>query len=240
MIIGWRGPGWQVFNAHPGHVRQVRDWISAAITRHDCPIDPADAALVVSELFTNAVMHGPREGWVLVGHCLWSQGARIVVCDGGDSGEPELRLVMSQAENGRGLHVVDAISEQWGSFRLAGSLVVWCDLGQPLCVSSRDAWAWLHRVLSGGTSLPVPVRQDAEPGSGSADDGLLIPASVVKPNVTGRSAQQPVTRASLTAHVQVGPRCGHAWRSRFPRSCTAERSLISLTGSSAKEQPDDR
>src|SRR5712691_12151357 len=138
IIGGWRGPGWRVFDAHPGHVGQVRAWISAAITRHDCPADPADAALAVSELFTNAVVHGPEGGRVLVGYCLWSQGARLVVCDGGGSGEPELRPVTSQAQNGRGLHVVEAVTARWGSFRLAGNLVAWCDLGQRMRAPAGD------------------------------------------------------------------------------------------------------
>ena len=238
---GWRGPGWRIFDSHPGHVKQVRNWISAAITRHDCPIDPADAVLAVSELFTNAVLHGPREGGrVLVGYCLWSHGARIVVCDGGDSGTPELRLVTSQAEDGRGLHVVDSVTAQWGSFRLAGHLVVWCDLGQPLRAPSSDAWAWLHCLLSADALHSVPARQRAERGSRSANTDLLIPVSVVKPGVTARPARQPGTRTSLPAAVQVGPHCGQARQSRLPAPWRPERNPISLTGSSANEQADDR
>jgi anti-sigma regulatory factor (Ser/Thr protein kinase) len=217
IIGGWRGPGWRVVDAHPGHVRQVRDWISAAITRHDCPVDPADAALAVSELFTNAVIHGPREGRVLVGYCLWSQGARIVVCDGGGSGTPELRQVTSQAEGGRGLHVVDSVTARWGSFRLAGNLVTWCDFGQPLRAPASDAWAWLHCVLSADTHLLVPAWQRAEPES--ANIGLLIPVSVVRPSVTASpAAPQPSTRTSPPAAVQDAPLCGRAWPSRV--SCS--------------------
>ena len=59
MIIGgWRGPGWRVVDADPVHGKQVRDWIRSVITRHECPVDPADTALAVSELYANAVMHG--------------------------------------------------------------------------------------------------------------------------------------------------------------------------------------
>jgi len=171
---GWRGPGWRVVDAHSGHVKPVRDWISAAITRHGCPVDPADAALAVSELFTNAVMHGPAGGRVLVGYCLWPLGARIVVCDGGGSGTPELRPVTGQAEGGRGLHVVDSVTARWGSFRLAGNLVTWCDLGQPLRAPASDAWAWLHCVLSAGAHLPVPAWQRAGQESGPASTGTLV------------------------------------------------------------------
>jgi len=35
---GWRGPGWQVFDADPRLGSQVRGWISSAIGGHDCPV----------------------------------------------------------------------------------------------------------------------------------------------------------------------------------------------------------
>ena len=66
IIGGWRGPGWQVFDADPRLGREIRDWIRSAISGHDCPVDAADAALVVSELFGNAARHGPAGGRVLV------------------------------------------------------------------------------------------------------------------------------------------------------------------------------
>ncbi len=149
MIIGgWRGPGWRITGADPGQARQVRDWIRSAIARHHCPVDPADAALAVSELYTNAVMHGPADGRVLTGYCLWSAGARIVVCDGGGPGSPLVRSGPDLGEGGRGLQGVDSVAARWGSFRLPGAQAVWCDLGQPLRAPAGDAWAWLRYVLS--------------------------------------------------------------------------------------------
>lgn len=200
---GWRGPGWRVFDAHPEDVRQVRGWICAAITRHDCPVDPQDAALAVSELFTNAVVHGPAGGRVLVGYCLWSKGARIVVCDGGGSGVPELRQVTSQAEGGRGLHVVDSVTARWGSFRLDGNLVAWCDFGQPLRAPASDSWAWLDCVLSAEAHLSVPARQCTAPAAEQATTGPMIPVSAASPRVTaGRSGVPlPSARTSPCAAV---------------------------------------
>jgi hypothetical protein len=56
MIIGgWRGPGWRVVDADPRLGGQTREWIRSAVGGHECPVDPADAALV-SELFSNAVI----------------------------------------------------------------------------------------------------------------------------------------------------------------------------------------
>jgi len=148
IIGGWRGPGWRVFDADPRLGRPIRAWISSAISGHGCPVDTADAALVVSELFGNAVRHGPAGGRVLVGYCLWREGARLVVCDAGGPGTPRLVQCGEFAEGGRGLHVVDSLAARWGSFRLAGAQAVWCDFGQPLHAAASDAWAWLHLVLA--------------------------------------------------------------------------------------------
>jgi anti-sigma regulatory factor (Ser/Thr protein kinase) len=148
IIGGWRGPGWRVVDADPHQVRPVRDWIRAALSRPDSPVDPDEAALVASELYTNSVMHGPAGGRVLIGYCLWPAGARIVVGDGGGLTAPQVRWDAGLAEGGRGLQVIHALAAQWDSFRLPGAQVVWCDLGQPLRVPGADAWAWLHRVLA--------------------------------------------------------------------------------------------
>ena len=149
MIIGgWRGPGWRITDADPGQARNVRGWIRSAITGHPCPVDPDDAALAVSELYANAVRHGPAGGRVLAGYCLWADGARIVVCDGGGTGTPRVPPGGGLAEGGRGLAVVDAVAAAWGNFRLPEAQVVWCDFGQPLDVADGDAWAWLRCVLS--------------------------------------------------------------------------------------------
>ncbi len=144
----WRGPGWRLFAADPAFVHTARDWIARIISAHACPVDPTDATLVVSELFSNAIMHGPERGQVLVGYVLWRDGARIVVCDGGGSTVPQLGEQSDLAEGGRGLVVVDGLAARWGSFRAGQAQVVWCDLGQPIPAAAGEAWAWLHGVLA--------------------------------------------------------------------------------------------
>jgi serine/threonine-protein kinase RsbW len=174
IISRWRGPAWRVVDADPGNVKLVRDWIGSVIARYGRPVDPADATLAVGELFTNAVTHGPG-GRVLVGYCLWPGGARIVVCDGGSRGAPVLRSVTSTDEGGRGLLVVDAITEQWGCFSHAGHLIVWCDLGQSPRTHASDAWAWLHRVLSAGVPLSAQVSERVVPADGQVS-AMVHPA----------------------------------------------------------------
>lgn len=103
---------------HPASVglarRRVRDHL--ADWGHG-PDDPAvsDAVLLVSELATNVVRHGPlleREFEVAVtaladGSCL------IEVSDEGLL-EPRLRVVGEREETGRGLHLVENIAAAWG------------------------------------------------------------------------------------------------------------------------------
>ena len=149
MIIGgWRGPGWQVFDADPRLGRQIRAWISSAISGHDCPVDAADAAVVVSELFGNAVMHGPAGGRVLVGYCLWQHGARLVVCDGGGPGVPRLvhgrRAGRRRPGTARGGLAGGPVG-QLPRGRRAGGVVRFRAAASR---SGRRCWAWLHLVLS--------------------------------------------------------------------------------------------
>lgn len=162
-----RGPGWRVFDATPRCGKEVRGWIADVVAQHDDVADPADAALVVSELFANAVLHGPG-GQVLVAHYLWRDGARIVVCDGGGASTPQLRQPARSEEGGRGLQVVDVIAAAWGQFRIGAVQVVWCDLGKPLDSVLSDPWSWLLVAIAGvgptgpcsssaGTSDRIPI-----------------------------------------------------------------------------------
>jgi Histidine kinase-like ATPase domain len=194
IIGGWRGPGWRVVDADPGCGKQIRDWITSAIIRHDSPADPADAALALGELFANAVMHGPVGSRVLVGYCLWSQGARIAVCDGGGPTTPRLRHSSGLAEGGRGLQVVDSVAARWGCFRLLEAQVVWCDFGRPLRAPASDSWAWLGPILSAGV-LSAPASEQGVAGRGqlvevgrAVSEAPAVPARCV-PGVAARSGE---------------------------------------------------
>jgi anti-sigma regulatory factor (Ser/Thr protein kinase) len=158
---GWRGPGWRVFDGRSCYGKEVRDWLAGVVGRHGCPADSGDVALVVSELFANALMHGPAGGRVLVGYCLWPGGARIVVCDAGGAAIPRLREFGDTEEGGRGLHVVDALAASWGTFRIGHVRAVWCDLMKPLCrLGAGDEWAWLRPVLA---TVDLDPAASAEP-----------------------------------------------------------------------------
>jgi anti-sigma regulatory factor (Ser/Thr protein kinase) len=96
-----------------------------------------DAAVIVSELVTNALRHGggavngaAHEGVELI---LWRRSGQVVcaVTDPG-TGTPVLVRPDLFGEAGRGPHVVQALSATWGWTRLDGSRkAVWATMGVP-------------------------------------------------------------------------------------------------------------
>jgi anti-sigma regulatory factor (Ser/Thr protein kinase) len=75
----------------------------------------ADAgAVIVTELVANAVQHGPRgDKKILVRFWVDDQRLRIEVHDA-SSVRPTVREVATLDERGRGMHLVMALSQQWG------------------------------------------------------------------------------------------------------------------------------
>jgi anti-sigma regulatory factor (Ser/Thr protein kinase) len=77
--------------------------------------------LLVSELVTNALVHGAGTIWLRL-----IRGP-MLLCEVGDDG-PELPYVCDAAdtdESGRGLQLVSCLATAWGSYRTATGKVVW-------------------------------------------------------------------------------------------------------------------
>ncbi|MET8696263.1 ATP-binding protein [Streptomyces bauhiniae] len=88
-----------------------------------------DLVLIVSELVTNAVLHGKtppgRQVEVTLDH---SAGrVRVEVRDTGE-GIPRRRPSVPLAVAGRGLEIVDALSEKWGVTEQVVGKTVWAEL----------------------------------------------------------------------------------------------------------------
>ncbi|WTW94282.1 ATP-binding protein [Streptomycetaceae bacterium NBC_01309] len=102
--------------------------------RGDIPGEPLDVLeLLVSELVTNAVQHSPQSTTVTVEVLRGDRTVRIAVTDAGVL-LPRPRRAKSAAESsadehGRGLLLVEALAEAWGSRPVPGGKVVWCDVG---------------------------------------------------------------------------------------------------------------
>jgi anti-sigma regulatory factor (Ser/Thr protein kinase) len=119
--------------AFPGLAEEVthaRHFVASLLAERG-PVD--DAALIVSELATNAVRHslsGSAGGWFLVivgfGHDL----VRLEVVDQGGPHVPHLCEVTNQEEGGRGLLLIAACAKDWGVKEWPDGRTVWAELAR--------------------------------------------------------------------------------------------------------------
>lgn len=84
-----------------------------------------DAALLVSELVSNAVQHGIGAIWLRID--VETNGLRVEVSDQGNVAVAP--RPMPGAHGGWGLRIVDQLADDWGV--LEGSTRVWFRLTQP-------------------------------------------------------------------------------------------------------------
>jgi hypothetical protein len=115
--------------AHPGSPAQARRLTLARLTGWSVCEDTCDsAALVVSELVTNAIVHTASRRVV----CELHDGedlVRIAVRDEGCApGEPHPSPQRPEEEHGRGLLLVDALCHAWGAQEHGPGLLVWAEL----------------------------------------------------------------------------------------------------------------
>ena len=86
--------------------------------------DPDAAALVASELATNAVVHANTAFEVRIPE--HAEAFRVEVVN--DAPEMIVALREPAAESGRGLHIVDALAQSWGTEVTDDQKIVWFEL----------------------------------------------------------------------------------------------------------------
>jgi anti-sigma regulatory factor (Ser/Thr protein kinase) len=113
--------------------RLVRDLASAGI--FEAAI--SDAAVVVSELFSNALRHArPLPGAkILVAWQLNGESLRVSVRDGGGPTMPEVGDLGQDATEGRGLRIVARLSRHWGTRCDDEGTTVWADVPAPQIIA---------------------------------------------------------------------------------------------------------
>lgn len=130
--------------AQAASVRAARRQVLATLRRWGLDRLGDDACLVVTELFTNAVLHSGSDHVTCV---TWSGGGllHIEVTDRGDrAAGPAVRRAGDGEENGRGLVLVSHLAQQWGVVHPGSGAgrTVWAALacgGIPLQKDSRRA-----------------------------------------------------------------------------------------------------
>lgn len=115
-------------------VAEARHRIVSAAQR--CVRDDAGTlGLLVSEVVTNAVVHGDSRELEVVAS-LTGQSVRVEVCDDGQGFVPRPRALEPDEVGGWGLFLVEQLASSWGvSFR--GRTTVWFEL--PCRLAARAA-----------------------------------------------------------------------------------------------------
>jgi anti-sigma regulatory factor (Ser/Thr protein kinase) len=122
----------------PASSRAARDFTRQTLHGWELRELSQDAAVIVSELVTNALRHGFRghpngtaDGGVEL--ILWQRSRHLVCVVTDPSSEPPVRAAPdASAEAGRGLQVIQALASTWGWSRLdAHRKAVWAALQVP-------------------------------------------------------------------------------------------------------------
>jgi anti-sigma regulatory factor (Ser/Thr protein kinase) len=109
---------------------RARRWVHAQLAGHIPAATASDAALVVSELVTNSVVHADvGAGRALtVDLTTFDHRLRIAVTDPGSRLKPRILPPGPDAPGGLGLLLVDKLCETWGVWQDLGPTCVWCEL----------------------------------------------------------------------------------------------------------------
>ncbi|MER5529832.1 ATP-binding protein [Streptomyces sp. NPDC002677] len=142
----------------PQRVGQLRR-ISAAHLRLwgvESAVDTA--SLLISELVTNAVRYGETEDINFsVSH--WCGEVRVEVADG-TPGRPEVKRPTAAEESGRGMLIVDALAENWGTSE--DGTLTWCTIAVPEPLTPKSGfwceWRQDDDRLLARAAMPTPDR----------------------------------------------------------------------------------
>lgn len=123
----------------------MRPYARAILTEWGMPDIAEDTELIVSELVTNVAVAPPagdQDGYRVpefqLGLYSDRAGLLIEVFDT-VPGMPEQRAAGTDDEHGRGLEIVEALSEQWGTHRRPGGKIVWARLTRTAVLRNEGA-----------------------------------------------------------------------------------------------------
>jgi anti-sigma regulatory factor (Ser/Thr protein kinase) len=114
----------------PHSIPAARHLVGHLLQAWRAPHDVDDAALLVTELVANVVDHVGGEASFAVELQLSGERLRIAVADG-SSVPPVVRELDMHSPRGRGMRLVQAIADRWGSEDHDGGKRVWLELAPP-------------------------------------------------------------------------------------------------------------
>lgn len=106
---------------------EARHLVSRFAAENDLDGESGATLLVLSELVTNAVLHGAEPIEV----CVTRDGdlVRIEVSDGGPRADGVVPRTQDDARpGGRGLHIVNSLAQRWGTTETEDGKTVWAEI----------------------------------------------------------------------------------------------------------------
>ena len=145
-----RGFALEYFPTADGLAAGARRLVTDTLVSWGVPLDRrTDAALAVSELVTNAVLHSRARDAEIEVEDLGETVRIVAECSGEAPGRRVHPLAPGRTQpGGRGLAVVDALSVRWGVEGTSRGVRAWCELPAP--EAERDT------VRDRDASVPVP------------------------------------------------------------------------------------
>ncbi|WP_041819900.1 ATP-binding protein [Streptomyces davaonensis] len=137
--------GWEVpFRATPREVPALRRIMRLHLTYWGLLDVLENAQLCVTELATNVVKHVGLGVPAVLAVCMNGTKLHLEVQDPHADAVPTLDSAGTRDEGGRGLTLVDAMSERWGVRRTSVGKATWCELATAL--TSPHGHVQDHRV----------------------------------------------------------------------------------------------
>ena len=111
----------------PGSNPAARHVVLELLRAWSAPQDWNDAALVVTELVANVIDHVQGEANLTLELTLSGDWLRLAVADG-SSVRPVVQELSNERPRGRGLRLVEAVTDRWGVEDHRGGKRIWFEL----------------------------------------------------------------------------------------------------------------
>ncbi|GAQ59515.1 ATP-binding protein [Streptomyces acidiscabies] len=134
----------------PERVSQIRRTGAAHLSKWGLNSLVDTASLLISELVTNAVRYGTGDITFSMAH---RSGEVLIEVTDGSSAFPRVRHPTADEESGRGMFLVEAMADRWGTS--ADGTHTWCTIAvrQPLTpiAGFRSEWRQGNRLIASGS-----------------------------------------------------------------------------------------
>jgi anti-sigma regulatory factor (Ser/Thr protein kinase) len=182
--------GSRTLPGHPEEVAAARAFVTRTLISHRTGLDTDAAALLTSEIVTNAIQHtksGVDGGTVTIVIIGVAHGVLVEVIDDGSSGTPVVKGDLYAAE-GHGLFLVQHLAAQWGYIRDTTGTTVWFLLaaGGPSGAAEQADPHPPTAEQESGRAAACPTRAPREAESGRA---AACPTRAPREAQSGRSSQ---------------------------------------------------